>query len=129
MGQTFRWCLQTYEQRMINGKLNISYFVSEVCLKTYIHVRCFVFDPGGYKASVSFNSFFFGSGRNKSDKFIYCPTHLSDIFMLQDHKFEASKLAKIDSGEAIFCEDVFDFYKKIGYDYKTKKYDIQRSNT
>lgn len=107
---------------MISGKLNITCFVSEVCLKTYEHRRCFVLRPGGYRATTSFNSFFFGRGSNKSDKFIYCPTHVSELFMLENFKFEASKLAKIDSGEAIFYEDVFDFYKKIGYDYKSKKY-------
>lgn len=98
------------------------YFVNEVCEDSCKHLRCFIFEIGGYRCSVSFNSFFFGKKiHNRNGAKVYCPTHVSEIIQFGG-SFERHKLDKINNGTAIVCKDVFDFYKKIGYDYKSKKY-------
>ena len=71
-----------------------------------------VSEPGFYRQGVSFNSFFHFSGRNK-----FKNTHYK-AYMLDDHIWPRfSKRPTI-----IECENIWEFYKLINFDYKTKKY-------
>jgi len=86
----------------------------------YTRVRMWVVDidqdkePWDARARGSYNSFFHGSKRrNYTDEFLYSAEPVDEILLELQH-IKIEELDQVDS--------LWDFYKIIGYDYKTKKY-------
>ena len=90
------------------------------------HVRYFMIPMEmGYRQSISFNSFFNGvKKRNQSKQFLYVADsyeHLLELVAL-GAPISKMKLDGLKINPPIQCKDLYDFYKKIGYERKTRKY-------
>lgn len=103
--------------------------VFEIPIKNGSSRRMWRFDHKfHYQEAVSFNAFFFGSKRNhKGDELFYYAQHLTDY---EIHRNVWAKTAEKhglenyypDSSTIQVVEDLWRFYKIIGFDYKTKKW-------
>lgn len=93
----------------------MSYIITEVDLASSIHTRRWRINVATYNKSISFDCFFFGKNRrNRSKKFLY--------HCCQEVDYEISKSLLGEKVEDITDIDLWDFYKVIGYDRKSKKY-------
>lgn len=81
-------------------------------------------DPGFYRQVQSFNAFFNGAGRsarrNRSpDGFLYCEVDIRDKDRRLDWELQRDAALPVHNHK-----DIFAFYEAIGYDRKTKKYNL-----
>lgn len=111
------------------------FMVTEVDRNTSKHIRRFIVsmpdikDKGFYRATTSYNAFFSSlKRRNWSDKKIYIP--IAECYGTST-KFENPPGVVIDVNHTygpskiknpIKMKSIWDFYKAIGYNYKTKSY-------
>lgn len=104
------------------------FFVSEVDTESKgKHKRYFLFSESKYQSIVSLNCFFFGKKkRNWNGKLLYCVHNVFEIIELVEKYnsfFDKPYYDAIKSNTCIKCDGLYDFYKKIGYNRKTKKYE------
>ncbi len=96
------------------------FIVTEIDLVTYEHTNHYLFSPDGYREIISSDSFFSGlKRRNRSNFKLYNRTWIDEVI---GGLFDKSKVDAINHKTAIECKNLFDFYKKIGYDRYLKKY-------
>lgn len=99
------------------------HYIMELDLQTHKPVRFFQIDlPAplyeGYKQVVSWNAFFHGTRRkNRNDKFLYTSYSYEEWPYYEGVFYDSQRKIPI-----IEVDNVWEFYKMIGYDYKTKKY-------
>lgn len=85
-----------------------------------------------YRSRVSYNAFFNnykGKKRNRSGKYIYSSKHLEefqiDLNVWTKMMKEHPSLPDIHSSiPVVNVKNIWEFYKLIGYDYKTKKWSV-----
>lgn len=106
----------------MSGKTKKYYLITEMDAKTFEHLRYHFFSNdiknGWYRGAMTYNAFFnSGKDRNKSKTRLF---H-ADSFLSGLTPYVRERIAK---GEATVVEHetIWDFYKAIGYDYKSKKY-------
>lgn len=87
----------------------------------------YCFNTAGYRENISFSWFFHGLKRRNEnrqrnlwyiDKFIGAYERVKG---LKCHETEVY-LPILESGDFIVCENLYDFYEKIGWDRKKQKY-------
>ncbi len=106
--------------------------VSELNLKTNVR-RAFVFNDAGYREIISFNGFFHGLKNrnlngNWNDGLLYFVVHTGAFERIAGFKCWENDLAEsIKKDNVIICENLYDFYKKIGFNRKTKKYEFNNN--
>ena len=84
-------------------------------------------DKGFYISAVSFNAFFFSlkkRNRNQSKNKLYAQKIFEEWYEEQEMVSKNPIIAHLDQRLLPYVEHdgIWDFYKYIGYDYKTKKY-------
>lgn len=105
----------------------MKFLMKEIPLDGSAHTRMWLVDIDQgedmhYQSRVSFNAFMFSKHkRNQTDKFLYYGQSLEEAEMTSDSMkkfgsigYDFTKIEKVDS--------IWDFYKIIGYDYKSKKF-------
>jgi len=106
------------------GRIQQTQIVS--CLNTKTGERkVYTFLGLTYRESISYGWFFYGDKRrNFNDKILYTIVHPSEFEIMKDFPGCKEMLVKgiLDRGEDIKCKNLYDFYEKIGYNRKTKKY-------
>jgi hypothetical protein len=103
----------------------IEFFIVEIDRVTHLHTNLYRFPSAGYRQSVSFGSFFWGKNqRNYSPTKIYVATSVSHLEMQRGWPSLISKhkVAELDSDRVIYCKSLFDFYDKVGYNRKQRKW-------
>lgn len=92
-----------------------------------VHKNYYIVFATTYNEAVSLGRFFFSSGRNadKRNGIHYCASWVSEIIEFANHgsRFEKEKLDIINSERCITLP-LRDFYAKIGYNMKNKKYGL-----
>jgi hypothetical protein len=97
------------------------YIVTELDRTTGTHTKYYLLPKtDSYRASVSLNAFAWGTRRyNRSINKWYIFRLVCDIYPTD------IMLNILEEGNCIRCEGIFDFYKKIGFDYKKKNFDTR----
>lgn len=110
------------EQYLNNDKYLI---VKEIDCSRSILNRIFILKfPEKYIDVTSYNCYFHNiDNRSRNRELLYYPyvCKRPNKFDYNDLKSQASQL---DDNSIVFCSDIFDFYQKIRYNRKTKKYTI-----
>jgi hypothetical protein len=107
--------------------MSYKYFVKKIDLKRNVEMELMAFmqpnygEEGFYRQVGSFNAFFKSAKRrNTHDGFLYYPQDE------EDYNFEFGLMRKLGANPkgktCITHPSIWEFYKAIGYDYKTKKY-------
>jgi hypothetical protein len=112
----------------------LDYAWSVIELDLNIEVRSqakdvYCFTLAGYRETISFNSFFHGLKQyceNKKTGFLYRPIYTPAYERLKRHKCYETEiyLPLLEAGNFIACENLYDFYSKIGWNRKEKKYNL-----
>jgi hypothetical protein len=82
-------------------------------------------DKFSYPEGISFSAFFFGlKKRNWNGSLLYHGQHESDWKIGEKCWKKTAKKhgIKLEEPEVFRLDSLWEFYKQIGYDYKTKKY-------
>jgi hypothetical protein len=112
--------------------LNDYIVISKICLKTSNHLGYFIFkrlkynEKCHYRHLTSFNSFFHGKNRkNENENYLYYMQYGFDLLAMFKHGsfFAKTDIERIKTLGVEVCTDLYDFYTKIGYNRKTRKYD------
>jgi len=72
-----------------------------------------------YKSATSFNAFFHGQTSSKAK---YQDRNRNKTRLFSEHDFDFADMYMNDDTPCVNHKTIWDFYKYIGYDYKTKKY-------
>lgn len=102
--------------------MSISIIATEIDLKTYAHVRYIQFDLDDgkgmcYRSRVSYNAFRTNAKRRyyNGDVMYFCEHDTSPVLRAEMQLIPAP---------VVQLANLWEFYKLIGYNYKTKKYTI-----
>ena len=102
--------------------LNLKVLVTAINLASYHHDAYYVFDLAGYRDRVSFNAFFNrGTGRNRSTTHIYY-AEVVDELEACGSTLTKMKLDAIKANPPVQCQDLWDLYRRIGYDHKARSW-------
>lgn len=125
MIKSLKWKKSMIPFSMLEEIKKYQYIVTELDRTTGTHVRYYLVPKcDSYRSAVSLNAFAWGTRRyNRSINKWYIFRRIDDLYPTD------IMLNILEEGTCIRCEGIFDFYKKIGFDYKKKKFDTQVVST
>lgn len=104
------------------------WIIKELEMPECKHIKRHILDikEHNYRQSLSFSSFFHGlKERNRTETRLFIATHITDHEITEAVWQKTRKRLKLGPEpelEEIHHATIWDFYKYIGYDYKTKKW-------